>query len=325
MNKEGLILINKPEGLTSHDVVLKIRKILKQKQVGHFGTLDPLATGLLLVAVGRATRFFPFYVKMDKSYMGTIRLGWATSTYDREGEPIIKKVDSFPSLEEVITNIQCFLGKVKQIPPLYSAKKFKGTPFYKLVRDRKETKEEIHRQAVEVEIYRLQVIDYKPPLLKFEVDCSSGTYVRTLAHDLGLKLGCGAHLESLIRTKIGHLNLSQSFSLEKIADLALKGQFEKFLIPLEKLLPFFPKVIVDKKEADLICQGNHVPERNVIKCFPAEETFSFKQLQPPDEMSLIYRAFNLEGKLLGLVKFNDENKIFHPFLVLCSQEKFYDK
>ncbi|OQX53762.1 MAG: tRNA pseudouridine(55) synthase TruB [Candidatus Aminicenantes bacterium 4484_214] len=317
--KAGLILIDKPQGLTSHDVVRQIRKILNQKQVGHFGTLDPLATGLLLIAVGKATRFFPYYGKMDKSYFGTIRLGWATSTYDREGQPLTKKVESFPSLQEVTLALQNFRGKIKQVPPLFSAKKLRGQPLYKLAREKKESPEKIRPQPAEIKIYRLQLIDYQPPWLKVEIDCSSGTYIRSLAHDLGQKLGCGAHLENLSRTKIGHLKLSQSFSLDEVTDLARHQEFEKFVIPLEKLLPFFPKIIVNQQEAALLSRGNIVHEKRIVKIFPAEETFSFHQPSLPAKMSHVYRAFNLEGQLLGLVKYNPESKSFHAFLVLKSQ------
>jgi tRNA pseudouridine55 synthase len=179
MNKEGLILVNKPAGLTSHDIVLRIRDILQLSKVGHFGTLDPIATGLLLIAVGKATRFFPFYSKMDKSYHGTIRLGWATSTYDTEGEPITEEVTSFPAQEKIEAALQSFSGRISQLPPLFSAKKFKGKPLYYLARNQKK----VERQPIEVEIYRFQLIDYQPPFLEFKLDCSSGTYVRTLAHD----------------------------------------------------------------------------------------------------------------------------------------------
>jgi len=312
MNKEGLILIDKPVALTSHDVVLQIRESLHFRKVGHFGTLDPLATGLLLIAVGRTTRFFPFYSKMDKSYRGTIKLGWATSTYDTEGEPITEPVSSWPPREEIEDIFQSFLGRVRQLPPLFSAKKFKGKPLYYLARQQKEVK----RQPIEIEIYRFQLINYQPPLIEFELDCSSGTYVRTLAHDLGEKLGCGAHLYQLTRTKIGHLDLKLSFTLEKIAELAAKQEYEKFIIPLEKLLPFFPKLILDERGSFLISQGNSVSERRIIQRLPAEEDFSFHRSQPPEEMAFIFRAFNLQGQLLGLAKYQSEKRSFQPFLVI---------
>ena len=312
MNKEGLILVNKPVALTSHDAVLRLRKILHLSKIGHFGTLDPIATGLLLIAVGKATRFFPFYSKMDKSYRGKIRLGWATSTYDTEGEPLTEKVSSFPARQEIETAFQSFSGRVTQLPPLFSAKKFKGKPLYYLARQQKK----VERQPIEVEIYRFQLIDYQPPFIEFELDCSSGTYVRTLVHDLGEKLGCGAHLYQLSRTKIGNLELNQSYELDQIAVLAEKEEYEKFIIPLERLLPFFPKIVLDERGSFLISQGNSISERRIIQRLPAEEDFSFQRSQPPEEMALIFRAFNLQGHLLGLAKYQPEKKTFQPFLVI---------
>ena len=196
---DGLILIDKPQDLTSHDVVQSIRKILKIKKAGHYGTLDPLATGLLVVALGKATRLFPFFSKTEKVYKGQIKLGFSTDTYDSQGTPTSTETKDFPDKKRLLEAMKKFEGDIDQIPPLFSAKKYKGKPLYILARKKKEIK----REPRKIFVHYFRIKEFNAPFVDFEVKCSSGTYIRSLAHDLGKNLGCGAHLTRLKREKAG--------------------------------------------------------------------------------------------------------------------------
>lgn len=209
----GFLLINKPPGMTSHDVVDKLRQITGIKKIGHAGTLDPFASGLLILGISReATKRLSKFLKLDKEYIATLKLGAESDTFDREGKITEKKVKRIPTLEEVKEILKSFLGEIEQIPPAFSAKKIRGKKAYELARKGVEVKLKPER----VKIYQISVLDYKFPFLKIKVNCSSGTYIRSLASDIGKKLKCGAYLEDLVRTKIGKFSLEDAVSLEKI-------------------------------------------------------------------------------------------------------------
>jgi len=211
--RKGFVLINKPAGITSHGVVEKLRKITKIKKIGHAGTLDPFAQGLLLVGIGREfTKKLAIFQKKDKEYIATLKLGAESDTFDREGEIKENKVEKIPTREEIEEILKSFLGEILQIPPIFSAKKIKGKKLCDLAR--KGIK--IEPRAQKVKIYEISILDYKFPYLKIKVNCSSGTYIRSLAHDIGKKLKFGAYLEELIRTKIGNFTLENAIDLSKI-------------------------------------------------------------------------------------------------------------
>jgi len=223
--KVGFLLIDKPKGITSHDVVDYLREKIGLKKIGHAGTLDPIATGLLIVGVGReATRQLSFFLKMDKEYIGEIKLGGISDTYDREGKIKKKKIIEIPSRERVEKIVRGFVGKIKQTPPIFSAKKFKGKKLYTLARKG----EKIKPAQVLVEIYNISILDYNWPSLRIKVKCSSGTYIRSLAHDIGKKLGTGGYLEKLCRTKIGRFKLENAKKLNEITS----RNWQKFLFSL---------------------------------------------------------------------------------------------
>lgn len=310
---DGIILVNKAQGITSHDVVAQIRGILGIQKVGHYGTLDPLATGLVVVAVGKTTRLFPFFSKKDKAYTGRIRLGFSTDTFDSTGKPTSSEKKILPHKAEVVKAMKKFVGEIEQIAPSYSAKKYKGKPLYELVRSKK--KFELRPSQVSIQFFDL--ISFAPPDLEFRVGCSSGTYIRSLAHDLGRGLGCGAHLSELIRTAVGNYHLDDSHDLEKIRQLNSKGQIEEFLIPLELLLPEFPKVILNERGSILAKNGNAISSENILNIF-GDESYSQDTFQ---EKEAIFRLFSLEGKFLALAKKIPEKGHFHPFRVIDSSDK----
>jgi len=208
----GYININKPAGPTSHDIVDHLRRITGIKKIGHAGTLDPFARGVLILGISReATRNISKFVKLNKEYIAQIYLGAISDTYDRTGK-IIKRECGALNLENIKNTLQSFKGKQKQIPPMFSAKKIKGKKLYELARQGKEIK----REPENIEIYSIKTVSFAWPVLEIKVKCSSGTYIRSLASDIGEKLGCGAYLKKLTRTAIGNYNISDSVPLSSL-------------------------------------------------------------------------------------------------------------
>lgn len=241
---DGVVVIDKTRGVTSHDVVARLRRITGHTRVGHFGTLDPMATGVLPVALGRATRLQQFYVRSKKVYRGTIRFGFSTSTYDSEGRPSSEERAvsiSAGDLEDVRGE---FVGSIQQIPPAFSAKKVRGISSHKLAR----RNQAVELKPIQVEIFRLDLSLISPEEAAFEVECSGGTYVRSLAHELGLKLGCGAHLKSLRRLASGEFTLEQALDFDLLREEtegdSLSGGWMDHLIAINRLLPWMPSVMV---------------------------------------------------------------------------------
>lgn len=309
---DGLILVDKPPGITSHRLVRVIREILDIKKAGHFGTLDPLATGLMVIGIGKATKFFPFISRKNKVYEGQIRLGFSTDTYDSQGKPTSSPKREYPSEKQLLEAMAELEGEVEQLPPPFSAKKYKGTPLYKLARGNRNFKLKPSR----VFIHYFKSTDYHPPLLSFVIKCSSGTYIRSVAHHLGQALGCGAHLVHLSRTAVGNWNLAQGFTLERIKEFAQKGQTEKFLIPLEVLLPEFPKIILDEEGSTLAINGNLISSQKILNVLYPDSGISdaFKGKEE------VFRLFNPRGRLLALARRIPERNVLHPFLVLDLKE-----
>lgn len=245
---DGLILINKQKGFTSHDVVNVIRKKLNTKKVGHTGTLDPNATGVLPILVGKATKISKYLIEHDKTYIATIKLGEKTDTGDSEGQVIEEKLVPTDLKEEDINNtLQSFLGKQKQVPPMYSAIKINGKKLYEYAREGKEVKLE----AREVEIYKIQLLEYKNSKIKFEVECSKGTYIRTLCEDIAKKLGTVGYMEELQRIKVNNFKIEDSVLLD---DIALEN-VEENLIKIEKVFKEKDKIELDNKKLELFLNG----------------------------------------------------------------------
>ncbi len=304
---DGLILVDKPQGLTSHDVVARIRKILGLARVGHFGTLDPLATGLLIIGVGIATRLFPVFSKHDKVYAGRMRLGLATDTYDALGRPVTSEIADFPPQRDLLRAMEKFAGTIEQVPPPYSAKKREGKPLYEWARSKKPVELEPHL----VTIHSFRLTGYVPPDVDFEVKCSSGTYVRSLAHDLGQSLGCWAHLTALRRTEAGKFNVSSAFSLEKMEKLTARGNVQEFLLPLESIFQEWPKAVLKSKGNEMVQKGKAISFDHFLRIFEPgpKETVSV-------EGEAIFRVFSLEGKFLALARRDKEKQGLVPYLVL---------
>jgi tRNA pseudouridine55 synthase len=237
---DGALVINKPQGKTSHDMVDAVRRLAGFRQIGHLGTLDPLATGVLVLLLGKATRLVRFYAGRRKRYNAAFRFGYSTNTYDSEGTPA--GPDQAPVLDSELIQRWAAesVGRFEQMPPIFSAKKIHGRPAYELAR--KNQAVELKPVSVELFEYRLTGID--GPVARFSIECSSGTYIRSLAHDMGQKLGCGAHLSEICRTAVGEFSLDQAMELDDLANAAREGKFQSWLIPLENLLPDYPRTNV---------------------------------------------------------------------------------
>jgi tRNA pseudouridine55 synthase len=250
----GVLIIDKPTGVTSHDVVARVRRILKQRAVGHLGTLDPLATGVLPMVLGNMTRLAQFYLASEKSYEGVVRFGFATDTYDAEGKIVGEVQEPSLDLENIRELAGEFLGEIEQVPPAFSAKKIQGTPSYKLARKKKE----VLLKPVKVEVKEFEITRVEGPRAYFRARVASGTYMRSVAHDLGQLAGCGAHLESLRRTAVAEFELEDAHKLEQLDQAAQSGEVEAMLVHPRKLLPSIPAVTASDEIASRIRHGRPV-------------------------------------------------------------------
>jgi tRNA pseudouridine55 synthase len=250
----AVVVIDKPAGMTSHDVVNRLRRILGQRSVGHVGTLDPAATGVLVLVSGNWTRLAQFYDDAEKEYEGTIRLGFATDSYDADGEAVSDPVAVQVTLEEVMKAADRFQGSIQQQPPRFSAKKIHGVPAYKLARKRKE----VVLVPVEVQVHEFVVLGLEGELVKFRARVGSGTYMRSIAHDLGQALGCGGHLQSLRRTVLGEFKITEAHTLEELEQAVREGSTEEMLIHPRRVLPQFPCVTANEEQLGRIRAGRPV-------------------------------------------------------------------
>ena len=248
----GLLLIDKPLGFSSNQALSKIKWIFSAKKAGHTGTLDPLATGLLPICFGEATKFSSHLLNSEKTYEASIKLGWKSSTGDAEGKLTESKIISL-SLDKLQKELKSFIGLSKQTPPMFSALKYNGQPLYKLAREGVK----IERQEREIDISKLILLNYSKNIIKIEVTCSKGTYIRTLAEDIANKLGMEGYLTELRRTKIGKLNINEAFSIENISTLS-SDKRKSCIKPTEVLVDRYPKLSLLDSEVDFIKNGQPI-------------------------------------------------------------------
>ncbi len=293
----GVLIIDKPTGLTSHDVVNRVRRILQQPSVGHLGTLDPLATGVLPLVTGNLTRLAQFYGASEKTYEGVIRFGFATDTYDSDGEPAGPAQTVNVSLEEIRELARGFVGLIEQMPPPFSAKKIKGVPAYKLARKH----QDVALKPVQVEIKEFEILAADGNQASFRARVASGTYMRAVAHDMGRQVGCGAHLQSLRRTRLGEFDLSEAHTLEELQAAGQAGASEEMFVHPRRLLPEFPCVMATEESAALIRHGRAV---NLPELSQARQVKVFV-----GQRELIAIATRIAGTL------------FHPRIVLAAEPK----
>lgn len=294
----GVINVYKEPGFTSHDVVAKLRGILKQKKIGHMGTLDPNAVGVLPVCLGKATKLCDILSEKDKTYNATLLLGLDTDTQDTSGEVISKAdADSIMELSEdkVFETIKSYIGDYDQIPPMFSAIKIGGEKLYNLAR----RGEVIERPARHCRIIDITVTKMELPRVDLHVTCSKGTYIRTLCHDIGKDLGVGGCMEKLVRTKVERFSVEDSITLKQIEEFRDNNTLEDYITPVDEMLGNYSKCMVFKGAEKLVYNGN---------IFTSGNTF----LKMNHEDGQIVRVYTSEGEFIGLYKFNSEKQIYKP-------------
>jgi len=291
----GVLIVDKPAGLTSHDVVNRVRRFLGQKSVGHLGTLDPMATGVLPLVAGNLTRLAQFYTSSEKQYEGTIRFGFATDTYDAEGETVGTPQTITVDLDRIREVALKFVGEIEQMPPPFSAKKIQGVPAYKLARKKKD----VPLSAVKVDIKALEILDCAGDCAHFRAHVGSGTYMRSIAHDMGRELGCGAHLASLRRTQVADFSLADAHTFEEVADIGQRGDWDALFLHPRKLLTQMPAVTATDEMAARIRSGRSV---NLPDFSAAKQVKVFQ-----GQRELIAIATRIAGTL------------FHPGIVFAAE------
>jgi tRNA pseudouridine55 synthase len=251
----GILNVDKPQSWTSHDVVAKVRRLTGQRRVGHAGTLDPLATGVLLLCLGQATRVAEYLMAGTKRYRATLRLGISTDTYDAEGQVTGDSGSVEISRQQIEAALPPFVGEIWQTPPMFSALKRDGQPLYKLARQGRQ----VDLEPRQVRIESVQIVDWDSPLLTLDVVCSPGTYIRSLAHDLGERLGCGAHVAALTRLASGRFSLAEAISLDTLSEAATTSTWMELLLPLDAALLDLERVAASEAEVRQLVHGQPIP------------------------------------------------------------------
>ena len=284
--QDSIVNLFKPVGPTSFDMVCSVRKILGVKKAGHIGTLDPAADGVLPICLNRSTRIIQFLSPLQKTYRATLELGSETDTQDATGRKISTKDPSLVNETKIKQVFQTFVGEKDQIPPMYSAKKKNGIPLYKLARNGIN----IARDPVKITVYSIDFIKKEENQVLFEVRCSAGTYIRTLSHDIGKKLGCYAHMVRLTRTKVGLFGLGRTLTLEELKVAYEEGSLPEKLLPLEEALNFLPAIRVKEEYLESVSHGVALS-----KCF-------LETLPDRFEPGHYFRVFGNNDKVLAVVE-----------------------
>lgn len=291
----GIINVYKEKGFTSHDVVAKLRGIVGQKKIGHTGTLDPDATGVLPMCLGKATKLCDLLTDKNKTYEAVLLLGKTTDTQDITGEVLEEKSTEALTEEKVREAIEGFIGDYEQIPPMYSALKVNGKKLYELAREGKV----IERKARPVKILDIQILEIDLPKVRMEVSCSKGTYIRTLCHDIGEKLGCGGCMESLIRTRVSTFRIEDAKTLDEIETLKQEGKLAELLVPIDAMFPFYPKITVKDDWKAFAKNGNPLDLKMLKEaCGQDEET----QVRLYDESGKFIAIYQWKEKKYHIVK-----------------------
>jgi tRNA pseudouridine55 synthase len=292
---DGILNIDKPAGKTSYGVVAIVKRLSGERRVGHAGTLDPDATGVLPVCLGQGTRIVEFLVDTTKTYRAGVELGIATDTYDVSGQITQRGDPSSIDLEKFQSALASFRGTIRQTPPMFSALKHRGQPLYKLAR----AGINVERKSRTVIIHRLELISWQPPLATLEIECSKGTYIRSLAHDLGQSLGCGAHLKSLVRTRCGLFDIKDAISIPQLEEAFRQGYWENFLYPIDVVLQDYSALVVDDAAEDAMRNG---------KSITVDDSYSANI----NADKRYCRAYSQDGRFLGILYFVPDKGLWQP-------------
>jgi tRNA pseudouridine55 synthase len=297
---DGILNINKPNVITSFGVVAAVKRLTHERHAGHAGTLDPDATGVLPVCLGRGTRIIEFLVDTTKTYRAVIVLGKATDTYDSAGKITFRGDTSGIDVAQLEQALEPFRGAIRQTPPMYSALKHQGRKLYELAR----AGIEIERKSRPVKIYRFVLLDWQPPLATLEIECSKGTYVRSLANDLGQALGCGAYLKELTRTRYGIFDIKDAVSLPQLEESVQRGDWQQYLYPIDSVLQDLPSLTVDEAGEVTIKTGS--PLITAANDISGENTYS--------------RAYSPDGRFLAILKRDTAEKFWRPKKVFIQEQ-----
>lgn len=291
----GMINVYKEKGFTSHDVVAKLRGICKQRKIGHTGTLDPDAVGVLPVCLGAATRLCDMLTDKDKEYIAVLRLGIVTDTQDISGK-VLEEREVHVSKEAVEEAVFSFAGDQLQVPPMYSALKVNGKKLYELAREGKE----VERAARPITIYEIEILEENMPEFTIRVSCSKGTYIRTLCHDIGQKLGCGAVMVSLKRTKAGNFDIEGAYTLSQLQELSDEEKLSEVLVPVEKVFENLPAVTVREDAVKALLNGNQLRKEEI------------QNVTKEAVMAEGVRVYSHEQKFYGIYRYESARKLFCP-------------
>ena len=299
----GMINVYKEKGFTSHDVVAKLRGICKQKKIGHTGTLDPDAVGVLPVCLGCATRLCDMLTEKDKEYVAVLRLGVTTDTQDITGKVLAEK-EVTESVEKVREVISSFEGEQLQIPPMYSALKVNGKKLYELAREGKE----IERKARPIVVHEIEILSENMPEFTIRIKCSKGTYIRTICHDIGQKLSCGGAMVSLKRTKVGNFGIEDSYTLSRIEDMAKEGRLCEILLPVEKVFEKLPEIRVKEETMKALLNGNQLRREDFLSL--SEEALKAEEV----------RVYGSDGRFYGVYGYQEGRKLFCPIKMFFPEQ-----
>jgi len=290
---DGILNINKPGGKTSFSIVAMVRRLIRERRVGHAGTLDITASGVLPVCFGQGTRVIEFLMDAHKVYRAWVKLGIATDTYDATGKIVQQGDASNISQEQLESALNSFRGLIRQTPPMYSALRYQGRRLYELAR----AGITVNRKSRLAKVYRLELLDFKPPMVTLEVECGQGTYIRSLAHDLGQLLGCGAHLENLVRLKYGPFDIKDAVTLPQLEDAFSHNSWRQLVYPIDIGLLHWVAVVVDDARERLIRNGGSVVIENGLDRVGLDRQC---------------RAYSHDGCFLAVLNFNPESRQWQP-------------
>jgi len=302
----GIFNIDKPAGWTSFQVVSLVRRLSGVRRVGHAGTLDPSATGVLVVCLGQATRLTEYMMAATKAYRAEVRLGITTDTLDATGTPVSQADPSNIDRQQVEEALTAFVGEIDQVPPMFSALKHGGEPLYRYARAQRQ----VERQARRVTIHRLQLLTFQPPLATIEVECGKGTYIRALAHDLGQRLGCGAHLAALARLKVGPFTLDDACSLPELEAAFQEGRWQSLLHPADAALLSWPAVTLSEAQERAVRFGQSLTADSLDPS-PAQAVESGQPC----------RAYSPRGQLLAILRYDADALLWRPAKVFATAER----
>jgi tRNA pseudouridine55 synthase len=290
---DGILNINKPAGKTSFGAVAVVKRLTGERHAGHAGTLDPDATGVLPVCLGRGTRVIEFLADATKMYRAVVELGKATDTYDGSGTATRQGDASVIDITQLEQALASFRGTIRQTPPMYSALKHQGKKLYELAR----AGIAIKRPSRTVKVHRLELMDWQSPLVTLEIECGKGTYIRSLANDLGERLGCGAYLKELVRTRYGIFDIKDAVTLTELEEAVRRGDWQQYLHPIDSVLQDLPQIIIDEVGEAALKTGN---------------SLTVEISTPSDSDPKVSRAYGRDGRFLGILQRESDKGIWHP-------------